>query len=279
MIRKTCVAGLFYESDDNLLKQNIESMFKSITCVDIDNKNNIKSIVVPHAGYIYSGKTASYAFNELSKEELPDTFIIIGPNHTGIGDKLSLSTSEKWNTPLGDVDVDVEFANRLNEVDLNCSLDESAHIREHSIEVELPFIQYIASKNNKSFKIVPIIIKYQHPQICKQLAQSIYEVKKQLSRNVIVIASTDLTHYEDSDTAEFYDKKVINAIENMDSDDLFKQVVDYDITMCGYGPTITAMEYSKLANAKKAYILNYSNSGDVSGDYESVVGYTSAVIK
>lgn len=278
MTRKTCVAGLFYESDEHLLIENIKSILNGLDEVNLDD-DNIKSIVVPHAGYIYSGKTAAYAFNELSKENLPDTFIIIGPNHTGIGDKLSLTTSKKWNTPLGNVDVDVEFIDKLNEVDLNCSLDESAHIREHSIEVELPFIQYIARKKNQDFRIVPIIIKYQHPQLCKQLAKSIYEVKKQLNRNIIIIASTDLTHYEDSTTARFFDSKVMDTIENMDSDELFKQIVEYDITMCGYGPTITAIEYSKIEKAKNSYILNYSNSGDVSGDYESVVGYTSAVIK
>lgn len=279
MIRQTCVAGLFYESDEELLKHNIDLLFNSIKDVDIIDENSIKSIVVPHAGYVYSGKTASYAFNELFKDNLPDTFVIIGPNHTGIGKMLSLTASEKWNTPLGDIDVDVEFINKLNEVDPNSIIDESAHIREHSIEVELPFLQYIASKKNVDFKIVPIIIKYQHPKICKQLAKSIHEVSKELNRNIKIIASTDLTHYEDADTAKFFDTKVMTAIDNMDSDDLFKQIVEYDITMCGYGPTITAIEYSKLSNAKNSYILNYSNSGDVSGDYESVVGYTSAMIK
>ncbi|RAP54655.1 MAG: AmmeMemoRadiSam system protein B, partial [Methanosphaera sp. rholeuAM130] len=131
MIRQTCVAGLFYESDERLLNGNIDSIFESLSDVDVDDENSIKSIVVPHAGYIYSGRTAGYAFNELSKGNLPDTFIIIGPNHTGIGDKLSLSTSKKWNTPLGDIDVDVEFINKLNEVDFNCTFDESAHTREH----------------------------------------------------------------------------------------------------------------------------------------------------
>ena len=279
MIRQTCVAGLFYESDESLLTRNIESMIDSINDESISDEATIKSIVVPHAGYVYSGRTACYAFNELTKDDLPETFVIIGPNHTGIGDRLSLSTSKKWNTPLGDIDVDVEFINKLNEVDLNCTLDESAHIREHSIEVELPFLQYIAGKKNTDFKIVPIIIKYQHPQLCKDLARSIHEASKQLDRKIIIIASTDLTHYEDADTAKFYDSKVMKAIENMDSDDLFKQIVEYDITMCGYGPTITAMEYSKLIGAKNSYILKYSNSGDVSGDYDSVVGYTSAMIR
>ena len=279
MIRQTCVAGLFYESDKGLLTNNIESIINSIDDVEVNDDNIIKSIVVPHAGYIYSGRTACYAFNQLSKENLPETFIIIGPNHTGIGDRLSLSSSKKWETPLGDIDVDVEFIEKLDEVDLNSCLDESAHMREHSIEVELPFLQYIAKKKNTDFRIVPIIIKYQHPQLCKDLAKSIYKASKELGRKIVVIASTDLTHYEDSDTAKFYDTKVINAIENMDSNELFRQIVEYDITMCGYGPTITAMEYSKLAGAENSYVLKYSNSGDVSGDYDSVVGYASAMIK
>ncbi|MBE6488909.1 MAG: MEMO1 family protein [Methanosphaera stadtmanae] len=280
MIREPCVAGMFYPGDFNSLLDIIDDLFSRVGDVEINESTRcISSVVVPHAGYVYSGLTASYAFKQLLYDRLPETIVIIGPNHTGIGREISVSTSNKWNTPLGDVDVDVEFCEELDKVDFNVTLDESAHIREHSIEVELPFLQYIANVNNSNFKIVPIIIGKQELKLCKNLAKSIYDVQNKLNRDCIVIASTDLTHYEDSETAEYLDKKVINSIEDMDSKQLIMDIIDYDISMCGYGPTITAITYAQLMNAYNSKCLRYSNSGQVSGDYDSVVGYTSAIIK
>lgn len=274
MIRKPCVSGLFYESDKDLLKNNIKELFSKV-----DNNSDLDSIIagiVPHAGYVYSGKTACYTFNDVRKNDLPDTFIILGPNHTGYGTNIDVCDFDKWETPLGLVDVDTEFVNELLNVDSNVFIDNGAHIKEHSIEVELPFIQYICEDH--PFKIVPIVISQQIPGLCKKLAYSLDEVVTRLDRNCMVIASTDLTHYEDVDTANYLDSKVINSVENMYMDQLIKDIIEYDITMCGYGPVITAINYAKIHNNDRSIVLNHTTSGEVSGDYDSVVGYMSAVI-
>ena len=275
MIRKSCVSGMFYENNPNFLKEDIDNLFNKIP----ENNEKYEKIVagiVPHAGYIYSGKTACYTFNEIRKNELPDTFIILGPNHTGYGTKIDVCDYEKWETPLSLVDVDHEFIQELLNVDSNVYIDNNAHVREHSIEVELPFIQFICEGHD--FKIVPIVISQQIPQLCEKLAKSLDEVIKKLNRNCIIIASTDLNHYDDQETTTFLDNKIIKSVESMDMNQMVKDIIDYDITMCGYGPVITATFYSKLQNANTSIVLNHTTSGETSGDYNSVVGYMSGII-
>ena len=274
MIRKPCVNGLFYAGDSENLRGNIESFFDSID-EPVTNINDVVAGVVPHAGYVYSGRTASFTFSAL-KDNLPDTFIVIGPNHTGRGSDIDLCSSKQWETPLGLVDVDVDFVEELLNVEENACIDDNAHVREHSIEVEIPFIQYICEDHD--FKIVPIVISKQIPELCESLAGSIKKVSEKLGKKIVVLASSDLNHYEDSETSKFLDDKVMKSVGNMDTKQLVNDIVEYDITMCGYGPVITAICYAKLCNYDSCDVLNYSNSGDVSGDYDSVVGYMSAII-
>lgn len=279
MIRESCVNGLFYKGCKELLVENIESMFDKVDDDSLYEDSDIKSIIVPHAGYIYSGQTASYGFKNLLVNDMCDTIVVVGPNHRGLGTSpVALSPSEKWNTPMGDIDVDVEFNDALCEVDANVNYDEAAHLKEHSVEVEVPFIQYVAEKRNVDVKLVPIVVSHQEKDICIKLARSIYEVAKKQDKKVIVVASTDLTHYEDSKQAEYLDGKVLDSIRNLDSSQLINEIIDYDITMCGYGPTITAMEYALLEDASNSIILDYSNSGHVYNEYDSVVGYAAAMI-
>lgn len=282
MIRKPCVSGLFYEADTQLLENNLKNIFnstKQVISKESNKKRETYAAIVPHAGYVYSGKTASYAFAKIAEDTLPDTIIIVGPNHTGYGDSISLTTNEVWKTPLGNIEIDTEFNNELEKIDSNVTFSQIAHIKEHSIEVELPFLQYISKIKEDTFKLVPIVITQQEKDICIQLAKSIYEVSKKLNRDCIIIASTDLTHYEPSQIAKNKDERILKSIEDMDIESLINNINKYQISMCGYGPTITAISYSKLVNANTPLILNYSNSGDAFGDYESVVGYTSAIIK
>lgn len=274
MIRIPRVNGMFYESDPILLREDIENMFSE---VDSDTEcHDIIAGVVPHAGYIYSGKTACYTFNEIAKGELPDTFIILGPNHTGRGTNIDVCDYDKWETPLGLVEVDKKFIQELINIDSNVFIDNNAHEREHSIEVELPFIQYICE--NHEFKIVPIVISQQIPQLCERLAESLDIVIRKLNRKSMIIASTDLNHYDTQETTLFLDEKVMKSVESMDMKQLVKDIIDYDITMCGYGPVITATSYSKLQNANTSIVLNHTTSGETSGDYDSVVGYMSSII-
>ena len=275
MIRKSCVSGMFYENNPNFLKKNLDNLFNKIPEKN-EKYEKIVAGIVPHAGYIYSGKTACYTFNEIRKNELPDTFIILGPNHTGYGTKIDVCDYKKWETPLGLVDVDYEFIQELLNIDSNVYIDNNAHVREHSIEVELPFIQFICEGHD--FKIVPIVISQQIPQLCEKLAKSLDEVIKKLNRNCVIIASTDLNHYDDQETTTFLDNKIIKSVESMDMNQMVKDIIDYDITMCGYGPVITATFYSKLQNANTSIVLNHTTSGETSGDYNSVVGYMSGII-
>lgn len=274
MIRIPCVSGLFYESDSDLLREDIERMF-SQTDVN-DEKLDVLAGVVPHAGYVYSGKTACHTFDVLAKKGLPDTFIILGPNHTGRGTRIDVCSYDKWETPLGLVDVDSEFIEELMNIDSNVYVDNDAHANEHSIEVELPFIQYMCKEHD--FKIVPIVISQQIPELCENLAESLDKVIKKLNRKCVIIASTDLNHYDDYETTLYLDEKIIKSVESMDMNQMIKDIIDYDITMCGYGPVITATYYCKLQNANTSIVLNHTTSGETSGDYNSVVGYMSAVI-
>ncbi|RAP48473.1 MAG: AmmeMemoRadiSam system protein B [Methanosphaera sp. rholeuAM6] len=183
---------------------------------------------------------------------------------------------DKWRTPLGLVDVDKEFIQELLNVDSNVYLDNDAHVKEHSIEVEIPFLQYICGEHD--FKIVPIVISQQIPQLCESLAGSLDEVIRKLNRKCVIIASTDLNHYDDQETTIYLDDKIINSVESMDMKQMIKDIIDYDITMCGYGPVITATYYSKLQNANTSIVLKHTTSGETSGDYDSVVGYMSSII-
>ena len=293
MIRKPAVAGLFYESNPENLKKNIESCFKhklgpgeipklgaSRGFEGFENKNqrnsqqlNIYGSVIPHAGYSYSGVVAAHAYYKIIENGYPETFIILCPNHTGLGTGISIFNEGKWNTPLGDVEIDEEFANNmiLNSKFIDC--DNSAHIKEHSCEVHLPFLQYFSS----DFKIVPVAMWMQDMETSEDIASSIVSVSKKLKRSISIIASTDLTHYESKSLAEKKDKLVLDAINSMDEFALLNAVENHRITMCGYGPTIATIKASRALCAKKGEVLKYATSGDISGDLSSVVGYCSAI--
>ncbi len=283
MIRQPCVSGLFYPSRKDLIEEIIEEKFNDVKDITLDNisqSNTITTAVVPHAGYVYSAGCAAYAFKSIAQETLPDTIIIVGPNHTGLGSKkIALSQHDYWNTPLGDIAVDTEFQKELINENPDCDYDDIAHLREHSLEVEIPFIQYISNIQDKDVKILPITISFQEVNTCINLATSLYNISEKLNRKCLIIASTDLTHYEDANSARSKDTRVLNDIEAMDIEQLVSDINTYQISMCGYGPTITGISYSKLLNANNSIVLDYRNSGDVRKEYDSVVGYGSAIIK
>jgi len=292
MIRKPAVAGLFYDSKPEDLKKSIENCFKhrlgpgKIPKLGIprdfnefENKTsgnyqkNIYGSIIPHAGYVYSGPIAAHAYYKIVENGYPETFVLLCPNHTGLGTGISIFNEGKWNTPFGDVEVDVEFANEmiLNSDFINC--DNLAHTNEHSCEVHLPFLQYFSN----DFKIVPIVMWIQDMETSKDIAEAIVKTTKKLKRPVSIIASTDLTHYESSSVAEKKDTLILDAIKNMDEFALLNSVENHNITMCGYGPTIATIKASRAFGAKKGEILKYGNSGDISGDLNSVVGYCSGI--
>ena len=282
MLRKPAVAGAFYPDNPESLKKLIESCFSDEVGVGyIPTLNSFEgdeypiNVMVPHAGYQYSGAVASRGYCEIVKNGFPEVFIIISPNHTGLGSEISVFNEGAWETPLGTVEVDGEFANSIIEFSDIASGDFSAHIREHSIEVQLPFLQYFST----DFRIVPITMGKQTFVTSNDLANAIFEAGNKLNKSYCVIASTDLSHLNTQERANKVDGFVLEDIEEMNEFKLFEEVVQYNITMCGYGPVMTTISLSKRCGKNSSEILAYRTSGDVTGDLSSVVGYASGVFK
>jgi len=266
MIRQPVVAGQFYPQTEASLKKMLSKL------VDVSSeKKDVKGVILPHAGYVYSGYVAG---TTISKVQIKKTAIILGTNHTGSGKPFSIMTKGSWMTPLGEVKIDIEIAESiLNESQL---LEEDAlsHLYEHSIEVEIPFLQYL--KND--IKIVPIVISSSDIKTYQRLGRDIAAGFKKIGRSALFVASTDFTHYESKETAEEKDRSAIDAILALDEGRLFRSVREKNISMCGVAPTCTVISACKDLDAKKAGLVKYQTSGDTSGDYTSVVGYAGLVI-
>jgi AmmeMemoRadiSam system protein B len=222
---------------------------------------------------MYSGMVAASGFFELAKDGLPDTVIILGPNHTGYGSALSLMREGTWQTPLGNVEIDTELADViLSKTDI-IDVDAVAHQFEHSIETQLPFLQYLYGDK---FKFVPICFLKQDYTSAVAVGNALIDALA--TRNVVVIASSDMTHYEPAKQAKTKDKQALNAITALDAYRFYETAKIQNISICGYAPIIALITYAKGLDAK-AELLNYHNSGDISGNYSSVVGYASLLFK
>jgi AmmeMemoRadiSam system protein B len=233
---------------------------------------SISAIIAPHAGFVYSGASAAHAYLSIAEQEKPDTVIVIGPNHTGRGTPVSVMGEGFWETPLGLVPLDAELAGRIDKNSSIAEFDDTAFIREHSIEVQLPFLQFIYPE----FKLVPICMGYQDLETSRDLGRAIHEAIK--GESVMIVASTDLNHMEPKAESNRKDRFVLDAIEAMDEDMLQDSVKRERISTCGYGPVSATLVASKLGGAKSAEILSYYTSGDIIGDNRQVVGYASAKI-
>lgn len=275
MVRKPIVAGTFYPSKKEDLLFSIENAFLGPLGpgkLPEKTKEPISKpygIIVPHAGYVYSGQIAAWAYYELSKKGEPQTAILIGPNHTGYGKSVSIYPSGRWQTPLGELEVDENAVQIILENSDMASSDTTAHKMEHSLEVQLPFLQYIYGND---LKIVPITILDQSPKTATDLSKAV-SVYLSLYPKTIVIASTDLNHYDDHETTVNKDKLVIEAIESGDPRILYTVIYEANVSMCGYGPVATLM----LLNLGRVRILKHATSGEASGDFLEVVGYLSAI--
>jgi len=265
-MRQPAVAGQFYESDPKRLKKQIEECFLHEVGPGSlpkkgESKEEILGAVVPHAGYMYSGPVAAHVYSELAKKE-PGSIVIMGPNHTGIGSGVSIS-KEDWKTPLGVVKTDVELAETLWK---NCEIidhDETAHQYEHSIEVQLPFLQYIY----EDFEFVPICIGLQDLQTAAEIGRALSELE-----DVLILASSDFTHFESADSARSKDEVAIKNIVDLNEETFVRTIYEKSISVCGYGP-IAACVSSVKSKAKEGKLLKYASSGDITGDYAQVVAY------
>lgn len=260
-MRLAAVAGQFYPGSGAELEQQLNGMLHT------EKELPVLGAVVPHAGYIYSGQVAAAVYSRLPKAE---TYVIIGPNHHGLGSPVALSR-ESWRTPLGVVEPDEELADALAGSIIDH--DETAHLHEHSIEVQIPFLQ----KRFQGFKILPICMGLQDEQTAVEVGQELSLAVQKINRRCIVIASSDFTHYQPQETARKVDAKLLEAILNMDVPELYDRVYRYDATACGYGPIAAVITATSAMGAKAGKLLAYATSGDVSGDYSQVVGYGAIV--
>ena len=277
-VRRPYVAGSFYPRDPQRLRQDIEDCFKHVLGpgrlpVKGAKQRTITALVCPHAGYMYSGHVAAFSYLALSEEKAPETAVILCPNHTGLGSAVSLMGEGYWETPLGRLKIDSDLSNTIFKASGLIDMDESAHQYEHSIEVQLPFLQYIYGS---SIRIVPICMGFQDLETSRNIGEAISEATKGM--NVVVIASTDMTHQEQQISAARKDRLVLDAIEALDEAKVQEVVSRNSMTMCGYGPVSAAIVASKKLGADKAEILSYHTSGDITGDQGAVVGYASAKI-
>lgn len=272
-VREPAVSGIFYPKSRNELNVSLESLFKDSIfgpgkLPPSNIKERIYGMVCPHAGYMYSGPVAANGYYQLSSSKF-ESAIILGPNHYGLGSDVAIMNTGSWKTPLGKIEIDSELAQDIYQ---NCRLinyDELAHSKDHCIEVQLPFLQYI----REEFKMVPIILINQGKNTSIKLGDDIYESVKK--RNLISIASSDLTHYEPNSQAHEKDNLLISAILSLDIEKFYSILFSFNVTACGYGAIATVMEISKRMGATKGKLLKYATSGDVAGDKNSVVGYSS----
>lgn len=267
MERKPVVAGQFYPRQANLLKKEIESYI-----IKNKAKREVKGILSPHAGYIYSGRVAGAVFSQI---KIPDTYLILGPNHTGEGRPFALWEEGTWQTPLGSVEIDKELTKQILNQSSLIEADYQAHLHEHSLEVQLPFIQYLSV----SAKIVPLVLGFgTFPQL-KEISQAIAKVIKSVNKKVVIVASSDMTHYQPQEVTEKQDHLALQPLLNLEAQKFYETVLNNNISMCGFIPAAVMILTSQTLGAKKGELVMYTTSGETSGDYFQVVGYAGVIVE
>lgn len=266
IIREPVVAGQFYPSNPTKLKNLVKEFIKT----ELPQKP-AKAIISPHAGYMYSGSVAGFVYSSVV---IPDDVILLGPNHTGMGRFFSLMDEGIWRTPLGDININSNLANILVKNSNLIERDYIAHLREHSLEVQLPFLKEI----NPNISIVPISIMNTKYEKLKEVGISIGRSIIEYGKEVLIVISSDMSHYVSHNWAVNNDKRAIERIEELDSKGLYDVCIDLDITMCGLSPAVVGIEASKILGATKGELIKYSTSGEITGDYDYVVGYAGIII-
>ena len=288
-MRTPAVAGQFYAGSKDRLINQIEKCYqhelgpRKMPKITKTPKRKIKGLVVPHAGFAYSGPIAAHSYLQLANDGLPDSYIILGPNHTGFGSLVALTT-EDFKMPMGEVKNDRALAKLLRKGIID--EDPNSHKYEHSIEVQLPFLQHIS----KDLKFVPVSLAMQDFKTANEVGNIISEAITKSGLDVVVIASSDFTHcglnyghipqggMTAGEWAKKQDRKVLDAIIDMQPKLLIRNVRQFDITMCGYGPVIAMMTAAINLGAKKANLLKYASSYDIQ-PADSAVGYAAISIE
>jgi len=265
MLRETAVAGHFYPADKKLLEKELKKMV-----VSGKNRQKVLGLLAPHAGYVYSGACAGQGYGQV---ELTETVVILGVNHRGAGVPLALDGNDSWQTPLGNVAINSELRSRLLNTSRLFALDNEAGRLEHSLEVQVPFIQYLSPGS----RILPITIAAHRLTDLLAAGHEIAGLFKE-NENIMMVASSDMSHYIPAAKARDLDFKAIEQLLQLDAEGLHRTVQKNRISMCGVDPAVIMLAAAKEAGATKAELICYTNSGAVSGDLAEVVGYASLIV-
>lgn len=266
MIREPVVAGQFYPANPDQLRKSIRAFVKESA-----PPTEAKAIVSPHAGYIYSGSVAGRAYSAVN---LPKRIAILGPNHTGRGKALSLYPCGQWNTPLGPAGIDEGLNRSLLQ---ECSLlaeDSAAHAGEHSIEVQIPFLQVLAG----AFAFSAICVGTADYSSLEALGHALARAVKSSPDPVLIVVSSDMNHFESAATSSRKDRSAIEKMEAIDARGLYETVIENDVSMCGFAPAVAMLIACRDLGASRGRLIHYANSGDVSGDFDRVVGYAALAV-
>jgi AmmeMemoRadiSam system protein B len=269
-LRHPAVAGYFYPKNPQALREQVEAYLKEEK-IEEGSRQKALAIVSPHAGYIYSGRVAAAVFSRI---KISSKLFILSPNHSGLGTQVAINQSGEWLTPLGEAKIDEELASEFMR---RCNLveeDSLAHRDEHSLEVQIPFVQFL----KKDFTFVPLTFHHLPFETCKKIGEDLATCIQESGEEVLIIASTDMNHYESHEVTLKKDQFAIDPILELNPEVLYREVHKHGVTMCGIIPTTIALVAAKKLGAQKAMLVKHATSGDASGDYDSVVGYASFLI-
>ncbi len=264
MRRKLAVAGSFYPSEADKLSKLLD-----LLCGEEEaQKTDAKAVLVPHAGLVYSGRTACAVYKRV---RIPERVVLLGPNHTGYGTNISLYPEGVWESPYGDVEIDTELLERVLDYPF-AKTEEGVHLYEHSLEVQLPFLFKYAEW---PFKILPIILGYLDYERAREFGRFLGEVLR--DRNALIVISSDMSHYISAQEARKKDEILISAMERLQTDELYLKRVQYNITMCGFIPAVVGIEAGKVLGIRQGVLIDYSHSGEVTGDHDRIIAFAGMV--
>lgn len=272
-VRPSPIAGKWYEGNADVLARNVDEYMDDAKLPELDG--DVIAVIAPHAGHIYSGPVAGYAFAALRNHK-PDLVVVVAPMHQYYSERLITTSHDVYRTPLGDIPVDKEAVNELDVIlksDLGFGLSPVSKDPEHSLEIELPFLQRALKSD---WKLLPIMVRAQKPQVSEGLGKALAQVLR--DRNFLLVASTDLSHFYNQNAAITFDRAMLDAIEAFDPDKAFDLERTEKGFACGLGAFTAVLWASRALGADKAQVLRHATSGDVTGDYSSVVGYGAAVV-
>lgn len=267
MARKPAVAGQFYPESAASLEKEVKSYL-----IPGQEKRKVLGVISPHAGYIYSGHVSGAVYSCIT---VPDTVVILGPNHHGIGDPVAIMVDGSWQMPNGNISINKKLGSLILKHSRQATADHRAHTYEHSLEVQVPFLQAL----NQNFQLVPITLAQAGWQTCQEIGLSLAQAIKEYGQEVLIVASSDMTHYESDRSAREKDRLAIDRILALDPQGLFNTVFKHNISMCGVIPATITLVACKELGATRAQLVKYATSGEVSGDYLQVVGYAGLYIE